>query len=756
MRHRYLLPLLAPFLLLLAVTTLHAAPGDTTRVRVFDGLLWKNHGGENRWGIFPDSAVRHERILMHFRLKCPSGGCGEWDYTMSVYVQRHTGRMDSTLENAPSVRIDGAIRDSVPISLDTTWTSRFDATNRRTDSTLNAPMLIVYYGDTSDAWRPTDTLVAWPAGYYRYSYDATGAKVDSSYVVPDSIVRVTTTPAYLPFEIVDPIEIGRFITPYGKWFREGREFDWVYDVTDYASLLHDSVEIRTFYDGWSQGSIYTLDFDLVEGTPSRDVFRVDNLYAGGFPYGDPNNSIENYLTPKTITVDPRSTNTTLKITTTGHGFGGTDNAAEFSDKTHTVTVDGTPRFVQRLWREDCGQNPVYPQAGTWYYQRGGWCPGDMVHPFFYDLTPFVTPGDTAVVDYDMQPYTNADLSHPATYFVHAQVLYATGPNFANDAAIASIHRPTTEFRFRRQNPVCADAAPIVELRNAGGAPLTSATITYGVEGAPQHTYEWTGTLKFLESTEVELPAIDLGATPGRFVVAVSNPNGSPDEYPRDDAMSTSFDVPKRASGSVRVSVRTDDFFDDAETTNGISWQVLDRNDNVLYSRDGFADRTTYIDTLDLPDGCYRFIIKDDYFGDGLIPIRGTAGSYSLRDSKGAYIANGTSSGEYLASFGDREVTSFVVSGGAAAPSQEESMLDDLSIYPNPSDGTFSVALGGRRVGRLTLTVTSIDGAEIVRREIEPGDTNIALDLSAQPAGTYLARIDGSHGSRLEKLIVEPR
>ena len=41
----------------------------------------------------------------------------------------------------------------------------------------------------------------------------------------------------------DVTEIGRFITPYGINLDLGPNgFQWVYDVTDYEPLLHDSVE----------------------------------------------------------------------------------------------------------------------------------------------------------------------------------------------------------------------------------------------------------------------------------------------------------------------------------------------------------------------------------------------------------------------------------------------------------------------------------------------------------------------------------
>ncbi len=39
------------------------------------------------------------------------------------------------------------------------------------------------------------------------------------------------------FEIIEPFEIARFITPYGKRLDLGLNgFTWIYDVTDYEPL----------------------------------------------------------------------------------------------------------------------------------------------------------------------------------------------------------------------------------------------------------------------------------------------------------------------------------------------------------------------------------------------------------------------------------------------------------------------------------------------------------------------------------------
>jgi len=39
------------------------------------------------------------------------------------------------------------------------------------------------------------------------------------------------------------------------------------------------------------------------------------------------------------------------------------------------------------------------QGGTWWFGRGGWCPGQQVDPWVVDVTAEVTPGQPATVSY---------------------------------------------------------------------------------------------------------------------------------------------------------------------------------------------------------------------------------------------------------------------------------------------------------------------------------------------------------------------
>jgi len=94
------------------------------------------------------------------------------------------------------------------------------------------------------------------------------------------------------------------------------------------------------------------------------------------------------------------------MTMTGHGQGNTQNAAEFSEFTHHVWVDGAETFEQHLWKTDCGENDCSPQNGTWLYSRAGWCPGQDVQPWEWDLGGLYTPGEEVNLDFVLADYTN--------------------------------------------------------------------------------------------------------------------------------------------------------------------------------------------------------------------------------------------------------------------------------------------------------------------------------------------------------------
>lgn len=195
-------------------------------------------------------------------------------------------------------------------------------------------------------------------------------------------------------------EIGRYMTPYG------RSCGWVIDVTDYRSMLSDTVILKSFIDTWvNPGWLVHINFEFKSGVPANKYVKVENLWVNdNVVYGDNTQPVN--LPAKTKTIDATATGVRLKFVTTGHGQGNTDNAAEFSQKTHSILVNGTASFSQLLWRSNCGTNPCSPQSGTWQYNRAGWCPGADVLPNYYDITSKITPGQSVTLGYQLQNYSN--------------------------------------------------------------------------------------------------------------------------------------------------------------------------------------------------------------------------------------------------------------------------------------------------------------------------------------------------------------
>ena len=206
----------------------------------------------------------------------------------------------------------------------------------------------------------------------------------------------------------DWFEIGRYMTPYGK------SCGWTIDVSDYRNMLTGTVIIKSFIDTWTNpGWLVNVDFTFIGGTPVNPYIKVENLWNDyNVVYGDSTQPIN--ILPMTRDIDGAATAVKVKIINTGHGQGNTSTAAEFSQMTHHVLINGVSTFSQSLWRANCSSNPCSPQSGTWQYPRAGWCPGADVIPNEYDITSYVTPGQSVTVGYELQSYYNICSPHNPT------------------------------------------------------------------------------------------------------------------------------------------------------------------------------------------------------------------------------------------------------------------------------------------------------------------------------------------------------
>ncbi len=212
------------------------------------------------------------------------------------------------------------------------------------------------------------------------------------------------------------VELFRYISPFGV------ECEDEISVLDYTSVLQGLVEFEFFFESWN-GSGYnpTLILHMEKGTPEFCYADVDEIWHDIYPFGD----YENQQPVPSINYEFKSgaQKVNLKVITTGHNWSSntapnfgvnTNNAAEFSENTHTIKINGAEAFTQHLWRT-CNPNPANcsPQNGTWYHNRSGWCPGSIAMVWDWDLGSVVSNDFTnpAQIAYQFDP-TYLDYCHP--------------------------------------------------------------------------------------------------------------------------------------------------------------------------------------------------------------------------------------------------------------------------------------------------------------------------------------------------------
>ncbi|MFA9210901.1 MAG: LamG-like jellyroll fold domain-containing protein, partial [Moraxellaceae bacterium] len=394
-----------------------------------------------------------------------------------------------------------------------------------------------------------------------------------------------------PYEVVNEVEIGRYITPYGIGFDLGPNgFTWIYDVTDYQKYLKGLVDLAAH----NTQELLDLKFAFVEGIPARDVHDIAPIWSNYKSYTYSAMDNDQVLSEVPVILADSSEMFKIKTRFTGHGHNGTTNCCEWDPKDHQLIVNGVPRFTWDIWEESaCGDNPNIGQGGTWPYAREGWCPGDMVKEYDHELTPFVHGGDTVLLDYDIEDVPANDLAQGAgNYIVAMDLVSYSAPNFTHDAGIVDILNPNNYEYYGKWNPTCSN--PRIIIQNNGSAPLTSCIIrcwvTYGVWAE----YHWSGNLAFLEKEIVEIPITDgnwwYGANPAnKFNVQIYAVGGYPDldEYAANNYQTANYTKPEYIDGPFYVWNVTNNKA--AEN----KWKLIDANGAVVFQRTTLTNSTDY-------------------------------------------------------------------------------------------------------------------------------------------------------------------
>ncbi|MFT5383909.1 MAG: hypothetical protein ACI8VT_004006 [Saprospiraceae bacterium] len=570
----------------------------------------------------------------------------------------------------------------------------------------------------------------WQAGF-EYLYNTSGMILDSFPILSDGTVNIGELTYYRKFP--SEFEIMSFVTPYGINLNLGENGKtWTFDVTDFAPILKDNKRMLMKLGGQNQEEM-DIKFLFIKGTPPRDIKNIQQIWRSGSGYGYASIINDDILEPRDILLDNQGAYFKIRTMVTGHGQQG-----EFIPRNHWVNINGgNPEFVWSVWKA-CGENPVFPQGGTWIYDRAGWCPGAPTDLHEWDITDLVTPGETVNVDYSV-----TGGSGDSRYITSHQLVTYGAANFSLDASIIEIKEPSKRIEYDRTNPICND--PIVVLRNTGSTTLTSATITYQVDGGSAETYEWTGNLAFMESEEVILPvpAISFwaGSNANIFTATVSNPNGGQDEYAQNSSQNTTYELPDIYNQEVLIiGINTNN----AASQN--SYTVKDIAGNIILSKSNFTNNTYYRDTLYLDDGCYSIELNDTG-NNGLefwAQSNQGSGSFTIR-TLGQVLKI------FEPDFGRSIKYSFMK--GQITNVESPDFNYTFDVFPNPTSGVFDVLLDLPDYQNVRLILFDMTGRVIQSQSLDRFTSGtINLDLSNQPNGMYNCTIITDNWTETRKVL----
>ncbi len=522
-------------------------------------------------------------------------------------------------------------------------------------------------------------------------------------------------------------EIGRMLTPYGSTYSKGWDFTWTVDVTDFSLLLRDSVEIEyahTGYEPKNVGWALTIDFEILAGPPAIIPIAIEHVWNGRFPYGNPEHPFDKSIKPFTFTKAKGAKIARLRIQHTGHGMDEPKGCSEFCSRWREIYFNDKKVQHKDLWK-NCGDNPLYPQGGTWIFDRALWCPGDLQEPDQIDVKP--KPGENTFT-IKMEPYT-ATKNIQAKENITATLIQYGAPVNKNDVAVEAILIPNSDIFYNRLNPACFN--PVIKVRNLGRKQLKSLLIDYRTEGSVKRTYKWKGDLTFNETAEITIPGkIYFKDAENRFIVQVHKPNGGKDAWVGDNTLISTFKAPDKMPEDFIVQYKTNN------TPQENRVFILNEKGDTVYVKGpkGVKPDTIYTDTLHLPAAPYEMYLTDKG-GNGLefwFMVEQGFGYLRLLDKNGKILHL------FEKDCGDGQKFAFVTAPYFTPPEED---IYDFFIYPKRiKDNKFVLHTYFNKKVNMEVKLLTIGNVVETHKFIDTPGGKYNFDVSHLPKGRYIVEV----------------
>jgi hypothetical protein len=527
------------------------------------------------------------------------------------------------------------------------------------------------------------------------------------------------------------LEIMSFVTPYGIGLDLGIEGKtWTFDVTDFTPILTGDKRMFLSRGGQNQEEM-DIKFLFIRGTPAREVLDIKQIWPTQQYQPNFSQILANdvYFPPVAFKTTDSAKSFKVRSAITGHGQQG-----EFIPRNHFIKANNQ-NFERSVWKI-CGKNPVYPQGGTWIYDRAGWCPGMATDLAEYEITD-IAGGEAISLDYGI---ANGD--GDSRYIVNNQIVSYGEYNYGYDLEIVDIMEPSNEVVHALNNPMCIN--PKIKVRNNGMNTVNSITIEYWVnDESNKRSFIWPCYLSNNGVEEINFPvdnSIWSSAVSGnsRFyakIVAIDG-NVGVDEDASNNTYVSDFDFPEVYPGNFFLFYRTNN----AASENQI--KIEDEWGTIVFQRDNHVNSTIYRDTLNLGLGCYKLTI-DDSGNDGISFWANNDGSGYFR----LWEVGGSIFKTIQPDFGSQSIVNFTVVHTLDVPKYEVDL--GYQLYPNPTTGHITVN-GGDMKGAVP-TLYNAMGQEI-NAPSQVSESTLTYNLNEYPSGIYFLSIVKNEHTWTQKII----
>jgi len=309
-----------------------------------------------------------------------------------------------------------------------------------------------------------------------------------------------------------------------------------------------------------------------------------------------------------------------------------------------------------------------------------------------------------------------------------------------------------------QTSLCgSNYIPNVTISNGGSQTVTTAVISYSIDGGTAQNYNWNGSLAQFQTQVINLPPVQLLTGNHTFSATVSQVNNGVDELSINNATNTQFLVTaiNQTSNLLKVTLLTDNY--SSETY----MEVLSSNGTVVWfqGNESFAgnygtgmtpgptdptspllDNTTY--NWDVPlslNDCYTFKIYD-YYGDGLVGFQAN-GSLSL--------ANHNNINFYTLSIPNFGAELGIVFKNNSAIGLVESENQELNVFPNPANDLLFISLPS---SAKQISIVDIYG-KLIYSEPALLESH-ELKISSLASGSYWLKVDLTSGRTALKRFIK--